>query len=160
MSTYFLAFALGLLYGRKAGAQPEQVEPVLAFLPVSEQGGPSLVSGEQLVNHLTSAGVPKELATIVVEKLSSLESLRGFAETAIRVERCYWALRRASKALKEGRISPSLYQFITRRYLLILSELYPKLEAMKARADEEVRKILREVLTAQLQAAPASAPGT
>lgn len=160
MSTYALAFALGLLYGRKVGAQPEQVEPVLAYLPISEQGAPPTAFEEHLVNHLVSSGVPRELALTIVEKLGNLEALRSFAEAAMRVEKCYWALRRASKALEEGRISPSLYQFITRRYLLTLSETYPKLEAMRARADEEVRRVLREILTSQLSAAPAGAPGT
>ncbi|MEM1690777.1 MAG: hypothetical protein QXG48_04255 [Thermofilaceae archaeon] len=159
MSTYALAFALGLLYGRKVSAQPEPVEPVLEYIPVSEQEAPPYALEEHLVSQLERAGVPRELASATVERLKSLESLRSFAEAALKVERCYWVLRTASKALEEGRISPSVYQFITRRYLLTLSEVYPKLEELKVKADEEVRKALRSILTSQ-QAASPTAPGT
>jgi len=159
VSTYALAFALGLLYGRKVSAQPEQVEPVLEYIPVSEREAPPLALEEQLVSQLERVGVPRELALIVVEKLKSLESLRSFAEAALKVERCYWILRTASKALEEGRISPSVYQFITRRYLLTLSEVYPKLEELRVKADVEVRKAIREILTLQPAASPTE-PGT
>jgi len=79
VSTDALAFALGLLYGRKVSAQPEPVEPVLEYIPISEQEAPPYALEEHLASQLERTGVPMELALAMVETLKSLESLRSFA---------------------------------------------------------------------------------
>ncbi|MEZ0346214.1 MAG: hypothetical protein ABWK01_06670 [Infirmifilum sp.] len=147
MSSYALAFALGLLYGRRAAAQVEQVEPELSFLPPLEVEQPPPGDLSALADQLVQAGVPREVALRFLEGLKELGSLREYAEALERVEKYSYYLRSASRALEEGRISPAAFQFVVRRYMRLLSSEYPKLESLRGRVDEDVKKLLAQLLS-------------
>lgn len=146
MSAYTLVFALGVLYGRRSSALREQVEPNLAFLPPAEGERFTRIDTGSLAEQLARAGIPKEVAALLMEKLGGLSAFREFSETLAKVEKYNWVIRMASRALEEGRISPEVYRFIVRRYMILLSREYPRLESLRPLADEEVRRLLRQLL--------------
>lgn len=133
--TLAAAFALGLIYGRKARAVKVFVPPKIIYLPLTKAGTVANDRLPDLEEKLRSMNFSPESLSGVIKRA---EELYGLLQER---EKCIQTLFEASKALNERRISPSTYRSITRRWLMKLVEIE---DSLKAR-EEELRREVREI---------------
>ncbi len=133
--TLAAAFALGVLYGRKAGARTVEVPPRIVYLPATRAGVEGVATPSlDVFRGYGLAGV-EEVLRKAEEYFSALREK----------DECMWALAQASKLLNEGRISPATYREVTWRHMKRLTEVSEKCEAL----ERELLKAIREAAKAQ-----------
>jgi hypothetical protein len=131
--TLSAAFAAGFLYGRKAKAIREPVRPKIVYIPLSKLEMPARTPF-RLPEELFKRGIPPDALNRIAELAEKVYNIM------LKREECTWMLYAASKALNEGRISPSTYQAIVRRYTARYVEVDEELEEASAKLSETVRQ--------------------
>ncbi|MGC8987956.1 hypothetical protein [Infirmifilum sp.] len=129
------AFALGVLYGRKAGARPVEVPPRIVYLPASRAGVEG--GGVLPVDVLREYGLVGGVDEVLRKAEEYFNALRARDESL-------WALAQASRLLNEGRISPATYREVTWRHMRRLVESSRQCEVLEG----ELRRAIREAARA------------
>lgn len=133
MYTLTAAFALGFLYGRGAKPKMIPVPPKVIYLPPSRINDIATKTSFPL-DEFYKTGLDPQSLDFVLEKAEIL--YRVFQ----RRENCIIMLQNAARALNEGRISPSTYRAITRRYTAELIALERDME----RVAEDLRRAINQ----------------
>lgn len=143
--TLLASFLAGLWAGRTGAAREELVEPQLAFIPVPA-GGAEL--GEVLMQKLAES-LPRSAAEAAVQAV-----LKEFGDLLRLLERRELALRvlkQASEALEQGRISPTAYRHLARKYLRVLAEVEAQLKNVnRYEVEQRVKAALASALSGKL----------
>jgi len=125
--TLSVAFALGLLYGRRSGARYVEVPPRIVFVPPSSAAAPQAPPADL-------KGVLRELLGGAPggEELDRLaEAVEQILGAVQRRDLCLRRIEEASRAFMEGRISRSTYAFLVRLYQRRLIEAEAELAKLE-----------------------------
>jgi len=145
--TLLASFLLGLVYGRSSAARALPVDPQIAFIPPGEVGGGANFA-EVLARELEKRGVPLGQAREAVKALLEVPEVARLVSLLEKKERALRMLRRASAAFEEGRIPPTLYSQMVRKYMAVLAGVSKELEGVDSAAVEKaVEKALALALS-------------